>query len=252
MSGTSGTQSQSARERQPAILTLPVVDESPCPYLPDRMSRSEAFAVRTLSGGVYEALMEQGFRRSGRVIYRPTCRACTACIPLRVDVARFAPTKSMRRVWRTNNDLHVEAGPPAASALKHDLFVRYLDSRHDDGMSRSPDAFVDFLYDSPMETQEFCYWSHERLIGVSLADVCPQGLSTVFMYFDPAEGRRSLGTYSILWELQWCRDQGPPYYYLGYWVENSRTMGYKKRFRPHECLRRSGRWEPEPASSCSA
>ncbi len=228
---------------QQAYDTLRFVSpESPCPYLPGRASRSEVYHVDHLAGPTYERLLAEGFRRSGRLVYRPRCRGCCECRQLRVPVSRFRPTRSLRRVLRKNRDVAVTCQDPTPTEEKYDLFVRYLNAQHDETMSRSHDTFIDFLYDSPTETEEILYRLDGRLIGVSLVDAVPRGLSSVYMYFDPAFARRSPGTFSVLWEIDLCRRRGLDYYYLGYYVAGSRTMAYKARFRPNEVLVGSGRW----------
>lgn len=216
--------------------------EVPCPYLPGRLSRSEAYQVDQLDGALYERLLARGFRRSGRVVYRPRCRGCQECRQLRVRVQDFAPTRSMRRVARRNADVRITAGSPEATEEKFALFHAYLSDRHDESMERTFKAFTGFLYDSPTDTLEFSYWLGERLIGVSIVDRCPGGLSSVYMYFDPCHGRRSLGTFSVLKEIDYCREQGLAYYYLGFYVSGSKTMSYKARFRHNQILVASDRW----------
>jgi arginine-tRNA-protein transferase len=137
----------------------------------------------------------------------------------------------------------VEIAEPSATPEKFALYRRYLDGQHDGAMSRTYESFVEFLYDTPPWTQEFRYQLGGRLAGVSLADRCPGGLSSVYMFFDPALGERSLGTYSILWEIEHCRGEGLPYYYLGYYVAGSESMSYKARFRPNELLAGVGTWQ---------
>lgn len=230
----------SSLQRQDALRF--VSEESPCPYLPDRMARTEAYLVVDLSGEMYEALLERGFRRSGRVVYRPACRSCKECRQLRVDVARFVPTRSMARVQRRNRTLRVEVERPVPTHLKHELFCRYLNDQHDSTMSRSYDTFVDFLYHSPTDSYEFAYYAEDRLIGISIADRLPHGLSSVYMYFDPAYRERSLGTFSVLWEIDYCLREKLSYYYLGYYISDCRTMSYKARFKPNEVLVDNQRW----------
>lgn len=221
-----------------------VSPESPCPYLPGLMQQSEAYLCETLDGATYEKLMSSGFRRGGMVVYRPVCSACSACVPLRVLVKRFKPTRSMRRVWTRNAEVRVEQDDLVPTDEKHAIYQRYLATQHDGTMSQKYDAFVEFLYDSPAETVEYCYRIGDRLIGVSIVDRCPDGLSTVYMFFEPQMHRRSLGTFSILWEIEHCRRANLPYYYLGYHIADSRTMAYKARFRPAEALDAEHRWIP--------
>ncbi|MFQ5496096.1 MAG: arginyltransferase [Phycisphaerae bacterium] len=216
--------------------------ESPCPYLPGRYARSEAYYVEQLEGARYEALLARGFRRSGCVVYRPRCRGCQECRAVRIPVADFSPSRSCRRVWRRNTDLRVTVGDPRPSREKFELFSRYLDHQHDQTMSRDREAFEEFLYDSPMAGREFSYFLGDRLIGVGIADIWSTGVSSVYMYFDPAFARRSPGTYSVLWEIEYCRRRGIQHYYLGFFVAGSPKMAYKSRFRPHEVLVGDDRW----------
>jgi arginine-tRNA-protein transferase len=58
----------------------------------------------------------------------------------------------------------------------------------------------------------------------------------VYSFYDPEHERRSLGTFMILDHVRRARALGLPHVYLGYWVEGSRKMAYKSRFRPQERL----------------
>ena len=213
-----------------------------CPYLPDRDDQVEYLVAPSLNPAVYEALMNRGFRRNGTVVYRPVCVSCQACQAIRVPVGAFRPSRSMRRVRGRNGDVTVTCARPETDAEKLVLFRRYLEARHDGTMTGSPEEFEEFLYTSPVSTIEFQYRLGQRLIGVSLADRGPRSLSSVYMYFDPEYAERSLGSFSILWEIEFCVSAGLPYYYLGFYVAGSRTMAYKARYRPCEVLRAHRHW----------
>lgn len=219
-----------------------VSGETPCPYLPGLRSRNEAYNADALDGKLYERLLGRGFRRSGRIVYRPRCRKCSECRSIRIPVDRLVRTRSLRRVWRRNADVAVEVGEPQPTEEKFELFRRYLSTQHDEAMSRTYEAFCEFLYDSPMETHEFCYRLGRRLIAVGLADYWPGGLSSVYLYYDPDFSRRSLGTFSVIWEADFCMRNGVPYYYLGYFVPGSPKMAYKSRYRPFEILVADNAW----------
>jgi arginine-tRNA-protein transferase len=161
---------------------------------------------------------------------------------MRVPVKQFKPTASMRRVLRSNADVRVERAPAGYDEAKFDLYRRYLNAQHDESMSRDADSFREFLCESPTHSFEFQYYLGDRLVGVSVMDQVPSGLSSVYMYFDPEESQRSLGTLSILREIQFCLERGLPYYYLGYLVSGCRKMEYKARFLPFELLVSDGRW----------
>ncbi len=221
---------------QPSDEWPSVTPDSPCPYLPEKMARNEAYWADTLDSDQYERLMSKGFRRSGQVVYRPRCHACQACRQLRVCVKDFVKTSSMKRVWQRNRDVSMEACQPELTTEKFAMFCRYLDHQHDGTMNRDLHTCREFLYNSPTSTLEMSYRLGQRLIGVSIADVVPGGLSSVYMYFEPEFAARSLGTLSILREIDHCMLHELPYYYLGFFVAGAKTMAYKSRFRPNEIL----------------
>ncbi len=69
----------------------------------------------------------------------------------------------------------------------------------------------------------------------------PQGLSAIYFVHDPAQHRRSLGTFKILKLIEAARRRHVPHFYLGYYVEGCRSLEYKKKFHPNEILT-DGRW----------
>jgi len=222
---------------------LPASDEFPCPYLPGLKAQNEGFMVDDLAPEMYRSLLDRGFRRSGRVIYRPVCAGCQKCRQIRIAVDDFRPSRSQRRVLRINQDVKVTFSEnPNPTRRKWRMFRDYLSARHDQQMSDDFKTFVDFLYDSPTETVELGFHIGRRLVGISTVDASADAWSSVYMYFDPCCSRRSLGVFSTLWEIDYCRDVGIAYYYLGYYVEGARTMAYKARFNPHELLDESFAW----------
>ena len=67
------------------------------------------------------------------------------------------------------------------------------------------------------------------------------GLGTIYSFFDVGpDARKGLGTYIILDHVVRAARAGPPYVYLGYWVEGSTCMAYKTGFRLLERLGRHG------------
>ena len=81
------------------------------------------------------------------------------------------------------------------------------------------------------------------LVMVSVIDVLDDGLSAVYTFFEPDLPGGSLGTYGILWQIRMCQVLGLDYLYLGYWIEEARSMRYKSNFRPLE-QRIDGQWIP--------
>ena len=96
---------------------------------------------------LYTLLSRAGFRRSGAHVYRPECRRCHECIPVRVPVSRFRPRRIHRRVRAANRDLTLRVLPARFEPAHFALYRRYLSARHAGGGmdDPSPAEYRDFL-----------------------------------------------------------------------------------------------------------
>jgi leucyl-tRNA---protein transferase len=218
----------------------------PCSYLPDRSARSQvATPSHLIDSRVYGELVRLGFRRSGAFTYRPYCDHCRACVPVRVPVQRFRASRSQRRANRRHGSLTTTRRELAYDSEHYALYLRYQRSRHaGGGMDQdSREQYQHFLLHSNVSTSLYEFRLDGQLQMVSLVDRLEDGLSSVYTFFDPTVASSSLGTYSILWQIDWCNRLGLSYLYLGYWISQSRKMAYKASFRPIEGFI-SGRWVP--------
>jgi arginine-tRNA-protein transferase len=212
----------------------------PCPYLADQAERK---LIVELAGrqapAFYDELSRAGFRRSHRFAYRPACRACNACVPVRIAVERFAHSRSSRRVRNLNAALVGRVLAPRATPEQFGLFLAYQHSRHreSDMATMSYAEYRAMVEDTAVRSAIVeCRDPEGALVAVSLIDRLDDGISAVYSFFDPANGRRSLGTWCILWLVEECRRGGLPFVYLGYWIAASPKMAYKGRFPALECL----------------
>ena len=89
-----------------------------------------------------------------------------------------------------------------------------------------------------------------RLVGACLSDQQGDGLSMIYSFFDVGDrARKGLGTYIILDHIVRAARAGLPYVYLGYWIDGSPRMAYKRSFKPLERLGRDGWRRMEDAAS---
>jgi len=234
-----------------------VTTPSPCPYLVGKTERKVFTELNgPHAGELNDALGRIGFRRSQNVAYRPSCLDCAACVSVRVVAGEFQPNGTQRRALKRNADLEVTACKAWATEEQYELLRRYLRARHPDGGMVDMDEhdFSDMVEQSPVRTYIVEYREPSvdgrlgRLVGACLTDQQADGLSMIYSFFEPDDDRRSgLGTYIILDHIVRAGKAGLPYVYLGYWVEGSKRMTYKARFRPLEKLGPGGwrRFDPE-------
>lgn len=220
-----------------------------CSYLAGLQARSQVATPSFLiTIDVYSELVQHGFRRSGTFTYRPRCDACQACIPVRVAVDSFVPSRSQRRAWNHHDTLEVTLRGLEDEPDYFDLYKRYQNARHPEGgMDHdSAEQYRNFLLQSHVDSLLVTFRepdTQRMLRMVSVIDVLNDGLSSVYTFFDPDQSGSSYGTYNVLWQIELCRKLQLPYLYLGYWIAQSPKMAYKANFRPLQGLQH-GRWQP--------
>lgn len=218
----------------------------PCPYLDGRVEQ-QLFTELSGTGAqdIFEQLSAGGFRRSHHIVYKPACRGCAACIPVRIRAGQFQMNQSWRRILRRNSDVKATRLGKHITDEQYHLFRRYVTARHADGdMARmNRRDYAAMVVSSPVETELVEFRTEDgQLVASCIMDQMRDGLSAVYSFFDPAESKRSLGTYMVLWMIEAARRHNLDYVYLGFWIKDSPKMTYKGRFRPLEGFGQKG-WD---------
>jgi arginine-tRNA-protein transferase len=211
----------------------------PCGYLEGREARSLIAAPHYLiDSRVYDELIQLGFRRSGKLTYRPQCENCQACVPVRLPVALFERSRSQQRAWKMHLELTATIVELHFSEEHFALYRAYQLARHPGGGMGTDgiEQYRNFLAESNVETVLVEFRENGELRMVRVVDCVVDGLSAVYTFYDCSDPKACYGTYNVLWLIEQCRQRGVAYLYLGYWIAESRKMAYKKNFHPLQGL----------------
>ena len=215
-----------------------------CSYLPDTVASLEHRLMLDVGPDELDRLLERGWRRFGPDYFRPACPSCSKCVPTRIPVADFSPTKSQRRARRKAEGLRVMLGPPRVDGEHLALYHRWHRDR-EAAREWAPSALdeheytLQFAFPHPC-AREVAFYDDEaggQLVGVGLCDEAPRAWSLVYFFFDPRYAGRSLGVANVVIGVEIAARLGIPYVYLGYVVDGCPSLRYKGSFGPREELR---------------
>ncbi len=205
-----------------------------CPYLDNLEWVSYMFRVDTLQSGVYERLIDSGFRRSGHFFYKNNCPNCTECISIRIRVREFKMSRSQKRIWKKNKDLRIVQHPVEFETEGFELYRRYCQWKHQS--ETSEDNYRDFLIATAVNTIMMRFYDGRILAGIGWIDHLDESLSSVYFAFSPDYAKRSLGVFSALKEIELAQEMKKTYLHMGFWVRDCQAMAYKAQYRPHQIL----------------
>ncbi|MBT4599866.1 MAG: arginyltransferase [Methylococcales bacterium] len=223
------------------MIDIPLImdREHPCSYQVKKQARllyvhPEFPPINNL----YTHLISQGFRRSGQQLYRPHCDNCQDCIPLRVPVNLFKPSKSQRRILKINTNTTTRLTPATFNEHHFEIFTHYQNNRHSGGeMSQlSRDDYLNFLTGPWCDTLFMEILINDSIVGVTVIDQLDQALSAVYTFYHPDYSHLSLGHFAILKMIHHASLKNQKWVYLGFWIEPCQNMAYKINYRPTEAF----------------
>ncbi len=207
---------------------------------------NEEFYAGSVKPADLDLLLADGWRHFGTHFFRYNFGMyefdLRRVIPLRIRLADFSYSKSLRRILRRNSSLRTAVGPINVDTDVEQMFAEHA-LRFNYGR---PDSVYDFLSHEPAAVPvpafEVKVFEGDKLIAASFFDAGEHAVSGIYGMFDPAEERRSLGIFTMLKEIEFAMESGKDFYYQGYCYEGESFYDYKKRFRATECYDWRGNW----------
>lgn len=208
----------------------------------------EYFLLNRAAPSEMDFLWSNGWRHFGVYFFRYSTSSHWGgrkhVLPLRIELSRFEPSRSQKRILAKNRDLRVIIRDAFIDEIKEDLFYSHRE-RFKDNL---PDSIYTFLSDEPAvkpcRTREICVYDGERLLAVSFLDVGVNSTSAVYAMFDVDSSQRSLGIFTMLEAIRYSRELNCRYYYPGYAYIEPSIYDYKKNFTGLESFDWQGSWTP--------
>jgi len=150
-------------------------------------------------------------------------------------------TKSQKKAKSRNKDTQIIVQKPTISQMHIELYNKYHNFKSQkDGWKQksisSRDYMENFVEGAGEFGKEVLYIKDQKLIGVDLIDVMEDGISSIYFFYDPDYARLSLGTYSLIYQIELAKILDLEWIYLGYWVDGCQAFAYKPNFKPQQIL----------------
>ncbi len=159
------------------------------------------------------------------------CPPVCEVMPLRYVIEGLKFSKSQRQVLRKNSDLSYIIRPYKKNDTTDALFEKWYEARF--GEPHSVDIWLK-KNSKPFQSHEIAVYDKDKLIACSFFDDTPSGNFSAVACFDPDEEKRSLGTFTLLLEVEYTAKQQKHAHYPGTALHQPSCFDYKKRFNTAE------------------
>lgn len=203
-----------------------------------------------LNPDALDRILAEGWRLLGRRFVRHNFstwrRKLCRTIPLRVRLDQFELSKSQRQILRRNADLRVISAAARFNSDRERLFDMHRERFHE----KQATTLASFIHSEhpniyPTEGRELAVHLETELIACSFFHLGQKAVSGTYCVFNPAHGRRSLGTLTMLLELLIAKEMGMEYYYHGYTHDIPSQFDYKLNVKGLEAMNwETGEWQP--------
>lgn len=216
--------------------------EDKCSYLSDKKQTTHYKVLQNVSTQSCQDLIERGYRRFGKMYFRPICTECNECQSIKIDVENFIFSKSQKRVLKKASHIKTYIQKPTLTNEHIKLFEKYHTFMHTKKGWEYNETTPEHYYSSFVDGEgdfgyEVLYFYEGSLIGVDLIDILEDGISSIYFYYDPDYSHLSLGKYSLLNQIKFAQETQKRWIYLGYYVQECASLSYKAEYKPYLTLK---------------
>lgn len=195
----------------------------------------------------YDRLLSEGWFRGTGVLYRSELVCIREDIysvqHIRLPITYFERRKSHEKIYRRNRaKFRIEIGEPDYDERREELYNqhrgRFLAFVH----HRFLDLMQSSMHSGNFDTKEIRVFDGDKLIAISYFDHGIRAMASIMCIFDPAYAKYSLGTYTMLEEIEYGRNNRAEYYYPGYVLDQPSSFDYKLTLGEYEWMGKDRKW----------
>jgi len=208
-----------------------------CSYIKGNTQSTHYKLIENCSVQDNQELIQRGFRRFGKMYFRPICSDCQECQSIKIDVNNYTFSKSAKRTLKKAKNIKSYVQVPTLSQAHLDLFEKYhlyMKERKewDYNETNAQNYYESFVNGHNDYGYEVLYFDEDKLIGVDLIDILEDGISSIYFYYDPDYSTYSLGKLSLYHQIQFAQKNKKQWVYLGYYVKDCPSLSYKAMYKP--------------------
>lgn len=167
----------------------------------------------------------------------------SSIVSIRLPLKKYSYKKSHRRIVRNvEKNFTVRTGAASMSGSKELLYEAFKERLHGFIFFKLSDFLTESGGKTLFDTYEISVYDNEKLIAVSFFDRGEKSLNSIFCLYDRNYDKYSLGSYTMIKEIQYGLSNGFEHYYPGHILDTNGCYDYKLGFGDMEYLNKTKGW----------
>lgn len=196
-----------------------------------------------------DMMLANGWFRSSNMLYRAQLTilydSLYSIVRTRLPLANYTFKKRLRKIMnRCNSRFRIEMGRASITPEKEALYQTHKHRFKGYIAKNLEDYFNDPFDKRIFDTREIRVYDGDELIAVSFFDQGEKSIASLLGLFNHEYSKFSLGTFTMLMEIQYGMAQGLRYFYPGYVLPGNSDFDYKLRLGNMEYYNPRHGWHP--------
>jgi leucyl-tRNA---protein transferase len=213
----------------------------------------QTYGLAEITADSFDYYLSEGFRLLGDSVFRHTQGSIAGAnsVPTRIDLQRFRYEKKHQKIFKRNSDLTIFIKPASEVVHAHfHLFYKHMEKYYE-GLNLYARNLAHYTPLNtpliPVPTYMFEVYDNDILVAVSFFQKGARWLNGNYCIYDVEynkTSKRSLGTFTMLLEIQFAIANSFDYYTSGYTDTLPSHFSYKKDFIGVDYFNWEGDWLP--------